>query len=70
MNKSLSDFNLTMEEVKEYEELKTTIFGKRYSPIRALFVVLDDNNEQHKRYSFLTAKMMPLFAYLVRRGKL
>jgi len=63
--KSLSDFNLTIEEVKEYEKLKTAIFGKRYSPTKSLFVILDETDPKVIRYNELAIKMVPLLAYAV-----
>lgn len=64
----LQRFNLTFEELKEYARLKKEIFGNR-SITQSLFVVLDDNNTDHKRYKELAGKVIHLNAYLVNNLK-
>lgn len=61
--KQLSDFDLTMDEVKEYTKLKEKIFGKGI--LKELFVELDFSNPSHKRYNELSLKMVKLNAYLL-----
>jgi len=64
--KSLSDFNLTLQELKEYQKLKDKYFGNGL--LKAMFVVIE-NKEDEKRYNELSIKMTPLLAYALQEER-
>lgn len=61
--KILQKFNLTMAELKEYAILKKHLFGAGL--FKSLFVVLDENAKETKRYNELSGKVIRLNAFLL-----
>jgi len=64
-NESLSDFNLTLQELKEYQS-EDKYFGNGL--LKAMFVVIE-NKEDDKRYNELSIKMTPLLAYALQEER-
>jgi len=59
----LQKSGLNMKDLKEYSRLKKSLFGTGL--FKSLFVIVDENSPDVKRYNELAGKVMKLQAYLV-----
>ena len=63
MEELLKQFDLTIAEMNEYKKLNRKVMGVGVA--KAMFMVLDFNNPDHKRLNELAGKVIKLNAYLL-----
>jgi ribosomal protein S13 len=63
MEELLKQFDLSVAEMVEYKKLKRKVYGVGVT--KALFMILDFENQEHKRLNELSGKVIKLNAHLV-----